>query len=78
MFSNFFFFLENRAFYEIMWKNVVQSDGPQMTVCRMRIACWIQESTNTHSEYVTLTAFPLHERASVLRYTYYIVRLVLS
>ena len=33
-----------------------------------------QKSTNTHSAYVTLTAFPLqqwlHERASLLRYTY--------
>jgi len=23
----------------------------------MRIACWIPKTTNTHSEYVTLTAF---------------------
>jgi hypothetical protein len=38
---------------------------------RMRIACWITEATNTHSEYVILMAFPrqqwLRERASVLR-----------
>ena len=41
---------------------------------RMRIACWIPKATNTHSQYVTLIAFPLqqllHERASMLRYTY--------
>jgi hypothetical protein len=41
---------------------------PQMTTRRMSIACW------THSEYVTLIAFPsqqwLHEGASVLRYKY--------
>jgi len=41
---------------------------------RMRIVCWIPKATNTHSEYVTLIAFPhqqwLHELASVLRYTY--------
>jgi hypothetical protein len=41
---------------------------------RMRIACLILKSTNTHSEYVTLIAFPmqqwLHERASMLRYNY--------
>ena len=49
----FFFFCENRAFYEIMWKNSVQTDRPQMTIWRMRIACWIPETTNTHSEYVT-------------------------
>jgi hypothetical protein len=36
MFSNFFF--ENRAVYEIMWKNIVQPDRPQMTIRRMRIA----------------------------------------
>ena len=45
-----------------------------MTIWRMRIACWIPEATNTPSEYVILTAFPLqqclHERASLLRYTY--------
>ena len=41
---------------------------------KMRIACCIPKATNTHSEYVLLNAFPLkqrlHERASVLRYTY--------
>ena len=40
----------------------------------MRIACWIPKATDTRSERVTLIAFPLHqwlhERASVLRYTY--------
>ena len=37
-------------------------------------ACWIANATDTHSEYVMLTAFPwqqlLSERASMLRYTY--------
>jgi hypothetical protein len=40
----------------------------------MRIACRIPKVRNTHSEYVTLIAFPLqqwlNERASVLRCTY--------
>jgi hypothetical protein len=40
----------------------------------MCLACWITKATNTHSEYVILTAFPrqqwLCEHASVLRYTY--------
>jgi len=40
----------------------------------MRIACWIPKATNTHSEPVILTVFPLqqwlHERASLSRYTY--------
>jgi hypothetical protein len=26
------FFPENRAFYEIMWKNMVQPDRPQMII----------------------------------------------
>jgi len=45
-----------------------------MKILRMRIACWIPEAANTHKEYVILIAIPLqqwlHERASVLRYTY--------
>jgi len=57
-----------------MWKNTVERGRPQMTTWRMRIACWIHKSTNTHSEYVILIAFPLqrwlHERASMLRYAY--------
>jgi hypothetical protein len=40
----------------------------------MRIACCTPKTTNTHSEYVILNAFPLqqwlHERGSMLRYTY--------
>jgi hypothetical protein len=27
-----FFFLENLAVYEILWKNVVEPDRPQMTI----------------------------------------------
>jgi hypothetical protein len=34
-----FFFLENRAVYEIMWKNIVVLGRPHMTIWRMRIAC---------------------------------------
>jgi hypothetical protein len=41
------------------------------TIMRMRIASWMTKTTNTHSEYVILIAFPLqtwlHERASMLR-----------
>jgi len=33
------FFFENSVVYEIMWKNTVQLDRPQMAVWRMRIAC---------------------------------------
>jgi hypothetical protein len=45
-----------------------------MTIWRVRIACWTMKAVNTHSEYVIISAFRLqqwlHERASVLRYTY--------
>ena len=69
MFSNFGF--ENRAVYEVMWKRFVQLDRPQMTILRMRIACWVPRAANTHWEYAILIAFPrqhwLRERASKLR-----------
>jgi hypothetical protein len=72
MSSNLFF--ENRAVYEIMWKNIVERGRPQKATWFMRIACWIPKATNTHSQYVTLVAFPLqqwlNERTPLLRYTY--------
>jgi len=33
-------FLENRTFYEIVFKNIVESERLQMTVWRMLIAFW--------------------------------------
>jgi hypothetical protein len=64
-------FLENRAFYEIMWENIVQPDSPQGTIMRMRITCWLPKATSTISECVTRIAFPLqhllHERTSMSR-----------
>ena len=58
LFNNFFFF-ENFTFYEIMWKNIVQPDRTHMTICGMRLACWIPKAPHTLSEYVLFTAFPL-------------------
>ena len=40
-----------------MWKNMVQPDRPQVTIWRMRIACWITKATNLRAEYVILTVF---------------------
>ena len=41
---------------------------------RMRIACWIPKATNSHSEYVILTAFPLQPwmqgGSSLIHYTF--------
>jgi len=69
--SIIFFSPENRAVYEIKWKNIVQPGRSQMAIWRKRFACWIPKATNTHSEYVILIAFliqqGLHERASLLR-----------
>jgi hypothetical protein len=60
-----------------MWKDFVQPVRSEMKIWRMRIAYWISKAKNTLSEYVTLIAFPLqkwlHERTSLLRYTYIVV-----
>ena len=51
-----------------------------MTIWRMRFACWITKATDTHTEYAIVIAFPLqqwlHERASMLRYTYIACRVI--
>jgi hypothetical protein len=68
-----FFFLANPAVYEKsgeIWYSLTE----KLTIWRMRIACWIPKTTDTHSEYVILFALPqqqlLHARASMSRYTY--------
>jgi hypothetical protein len=59
MFSNLFF--ENRAVYEIAWKNVVELGRPQMAVWRISIEYWIPRATNTHSGCIILIVFPLQQ-----------------
>jgi len=39
---------ENRGVYEIIWKNIVESDRPQVAIWRMRTACWITRATKVH------------------------------
>ena len=59
-----------------MWKNYGRArqatDGDIIRFTRT--ARWMTKATDTHTEYVTLIAFPLqqwlHEHTSVLRYTY--------
>ena len=72
MFNKFFFF--NRVDYEIMWKNNAAPEKPHLTILRMRISFCIPTTIHTYPEYVIFIAFPLqqwlHERASMLRYTY--------
>ena len=55
--------LENRAIYEIMWKNVVEPERTQMTIkCgaeKMRFPCRITKARthiHTHSQYLRLIA----------------------
>jgi hypothetical protein len=63
-------FSENRAVYEIKWKNMVEADRPQMTIGACVLHAGYFKATETHSEYVVLIAFPwqqwLSERASML------------
>jgi hypothetical protein len=40
-----------------MWKNVAQPVRPQMTLRRMRIACWIPKATNTTHNMYSLLLF---------------------
>jgi hypothetical protein len=44
---------ENRAVYKKIRKNIVEWGMPQLTIWRIRIACWTTKATNTHSEYNT-------------------------
>jgi len=70
MFNIFFL---NRALYEIMCKNIVETARSRTTTWSMRIACWRTKGTNTLSEYVIFIVVPLkqwlHECSSLLRYT---------
>jgi len=50
-------------------KNIVERGRPQMTIRRMRIACWIPKATNTHSACEILIGFPLQQWLYE-RYTY--------
>ena len=38
---------EDRALYEIMWRNMVEPEKSEMTVWGMRISRWIPKATNT-------------------------------
>ena len=40
---------------------MLQPERPQMTIWRMRIACWLSKATDTHLQYVILIAFPLQQ-----------------
>ena len=56
-----------------MWNNIERGRS-QMTISRMRIAYWITKIINKYIVFVVLIAFSLkqwlHDRASMLLYTY--------
>ena len=60
----------NRGVHEIMWKNIVEPNRPQVTISHIRITRWIPKATNWHSDYVILVTFILQwcflERALLL------------
>ena len=66
------FYFENRVLYEILWKNILQSDKPRKTI--WRTASWVLKATNVHLEYIMLIGCPLqqwlHKQTLILRYKY--------
>ena len=57
-----------------MWKNILNRTGHRRQYGACALHAWIPNAKNTHSVYVTRTAFPLqkrlHERASMLSFIY--------
>jgi hypothetical protein len=74
MFNNFFFsfFRKSCTVCEITWKYILEPDGLQVTIWRMRTACWVPKATNRlwNTYYLLLSNILSRERASMLRYTY--------
>jgi hypothetical protein len=70
----YIYFFKNHATDEMMWKNDVEWDKPQMTIWLIPMASWITKATDTCSLYVILIVFPLqqwlHEHTSELHYAY--------
>jgi len=44
----------NLAVYEIMWKNIVEQERPQMTIWWMRISRWVLRAAQSHTQTHTL------------------------
>jgi hypothetical protein len=72
---NNFLFRKSYRLWDIVGKyGKARQATDDYIIRRMRNACCITKVRNTHSEYITLISSPqqqrLHERASMLRYTY--------
>ena len=63
-------FVENRALWRQVEKYGTAGRATDDTIRRMRFAYWINKATDTHSDYVIITAFPqqqwLRESAIIL------------
>ena len=77
MFNKVFFLYHH---YEKKWKNTVGQNSPQLTIRRLRIACWIIKAINAHSEYLILISFPLQTMVAIKRFniTLYVICLSCS
>jgi hypothetical protein len=62
MFNNFFF--ENRAVYEIMSKNVLEPDGPQMTSQYRATRCMLDKKGCMHVRVYTRPHARVHARTN--------------
>ena len=74
LYSITYFFFEKRVILCDNVEKLCRAGRQQMTIWCLRIACREPKTTNTHSGCVKRIAFPLqqrlHERASILRYSY--------
>ena len=73
MLRNFFF--ENRAVYEMKWKNIVDPERPHVTIWQKLITCWILKATNTNQ--VCIILFVLCNNDYKNARQYYVIRTLL-
>jgi len=67
---------ENRAVYEIMWKNIVEPESSPTKIRQMLISRSITRTTNTHSDYVILLS---HCNSCYTKAPqFYVIRIMLS
>jgi hypothetical protein len=62
-----------------MWKIIVQRDMPQLTIWRMRIACFIAKAKNTYSDtvlQVILIMFKYVEHSTYFSMVFYFILLI--
>jgi len=57
MCSNFIFSPKTVPFVSVEYCDIAGQATDGYRLRRMRFACWIPKATDTHSEYVVLTAF---------------------